>query len=119
MPIPNDYQDIVDTLLEKSSNGQAHWKRGQYGVEIEIDDARFSIWGGNDEHTGEAFVAFALNDASGVTLDSWYVDERDSGYDQMRLLFAAAKRYADGIPQRLKGIREQLAKATSIGKPEK
>jgi len=119
MPIPNDYEDIVETLLEKSNSGLARWRSGQFGVEIELEDARFTMWSGNDEHTGDAFVAFALNNVNGATLDSWYVDDGDSDYDKMRLLFAAAKRYADGIPQRLKSIKEQLANATSIGKAEK
>lgn len=119
MPIPADYCEIVDSLLDKSNKGLAHWTRGQFGVQIELDDARFTMWSGTDEHTEEAFVAFSLNAANGATLDSWFVDERDSDYDQMRLLFAAAKRHADGIPERLKNIKEQLAKATMIGKEKK
>ncbi|GAA6142603.1 hypothetical protein [Hydrogenophaga sp. 5NK40-0174] len=119
MPIPNDYKDIVTTLLEKTNSGRVHWKRTRFGIEVQVDKSGFKLWSGTDEHTDEAFVAFALNDMTGTTIDSWYVDAGDSDFDRMNLLFIAAKRYAQGIPQKLRELKEAMSNQDYLGAPEK
>ncbi len=118
MTIPNDYKDIVTTLLEKTNNGRVHWKKGRFGIEVQVDKSGFKLWSGTDEHTDEAFVGFALTDMKGATMDSWYVDASDSDFDSMNLLFAAAKRYAYGIPQRLTELKEAMSNQEYLGSPE-
>jgi hypothetical protein len=119
MPIPSDYRDIVASLLTKTDNGRVHWTRGRFGIEVEVEKSIFTLWAGTDENSEQAFVAFSLNDANGSTLDSWYVDENDEDYDLMRRFFAAAKRYAHGIPQRLSFLKESIASLGYIGQKQK
>ena len=119
MPIPSDYRDIVVSLLEKTDTGHVHWKRERFGIEVEVENSKFTLWAGTDENSDEAFVAFSLNEANGATLDSWYVDENDEDYDLMRRFFAAAKRYAHGIPQRLSSLKESIENLGYVGDPEK
>jgi hypothetical protein len=118
MPIPKDYKDIVTTLLEKTNTGRVNWKKSRFGIEVKVEKSGFKLWSGTDEHTDEAFVAFALNDVNGATIDSWYVDAGDVDYDQMTLLFAAAKRYAHGIPQRLSELKNAISNLEFLGDPE-
>ncbi|TYC60720.1 hypothetical protein ETQ85_04800 [Zoogloea oleivorans] len=118
MPIPKDYKDIVTALFEKTNAGRVNWKNSRFGIEVKVDKSKFKLWSGTDENTDEAFVAFALNDLNGSTMDSWYVDEGDADYDQMTLLFSAAKRYANGVPQRLSELKNVILKLDFLGESE-
>jgi hypothetical protein len=115
MTIPKDYIDIVNRLLRMTNEGRVNWKAGTFGVEVNIEKSRFSMWAGTDEHTDEPFVAFALLSSNGQTLDSWFVDSSDDDFALMNNLHSAAKRYAGGIPQRLVELRSILESAKTIG----
>jgi hypothetical protein len=119
MPIPNDYHEIVNMLANKTDKGAVHWRSEKFDVSVVFDGARFAIWAGNDEHSEEPFVAFALQDSSGSTLDSWYVEEDEgSDYTLMHHLYKAAKRHAMGVPTKLKQLRDSLAAAEEVGDPK-
>ena len=116
MTIPSDYRDIVQMLAAKTDEGKVHWRRDTFELGVELEDTKFSLWAGNDEHTEVPFVAFALHGSNGATLDSWYVEEGDDHYSLMHRFYTAAKRHAAGVPQKLKSIKELLAKTDTVGK---
>lgn len=119
MSIPSDYADIVQMLLAKTDSGNVHWRKEKFDISVAIDGSRFSLWAGNDENSEEPFVAFALQDENGTTLDSWYVEENEgSAYAVMHRLYIAAKRQAHGVPSKLKQLRDKLAAAKEVGTPD-
>ena len=116
MAIPNDYREIVNLLVDKTKEGQVNWRSDRFNIYVFFEGARFIMWAGNDENTDEPFVAFGLGDKSGATLDSWFVDEREvPDYSTMFELYKSAKRYAAGVPDKLKKLREGLASSNAIG----
>lgn len=118
MPIPADYQDIVNQLVKKTEHGAVYWRQDKFGIRVGFESSQFSLWAGDDEHTGEPFVAFALQDQDGSTIDSWYVEEHEGqDYSVMYQLFTAAKRHAAGVPEKLRALRAKLAEADKIGSP--
>lgn len=119
MAIPNDYREIVKLLVEKTNEGQVNWRTDRFNIFVFFEGARFIMWAGTDENTDEPFVAFGLGDRSGATLDSWYVDEHDKpDYSIMFDLYKSAKRYAAGVPDKLKKLKEGLASSNAIGFPD-
>lgn len=115
MAIPNDYKDIVETLYSATDEGRVKWSQARFGFEVAVQGSRFQIWSGTDEENGQAFVAFALTDEKGKTLDSWYVDESEPEYEWMHKLFYGAKRQALGISKILAGLKEVFDKGGVIG----
>lgn len=116
MAIPNEYIEIVKLLVEKTKEGQVNWRSDRFSIYVFFEGARFIMWAGNDENTDEPFVAFALGDKKGATLDSWFVEGREvSDYSIMFELYKSAKRYAAGVPDTLKKLREGLTSSNAIG----
>jgi hypothetical protein len=118
MPIPNDYKEIIAKLANKTDNGKVHWRKEKFDISVAIDKSRFSIWAGNDERSEEGFVAFALQDAKGATVDTWYVEEGDEDYSQMLQFFGSAKRHALGVPATLRKLEESISNASEIGESD-
>lgn len=119
MPMPPDYRELVDLLSEKTEQGMVHWNSDRFDVSVVFEGSRFAVWAGTDENSEEPFVAFALQDLKGATLDSWYVEEHEGAdYTRMHNFFKSAKRHALGLPDKLKQLRESLAKASEVGKPK-
>jgi hypothetical protein len=115
MQIPNDYREIVNMLAEKTESGKVHWRKEKFDISVAIEKSRFSIWAGNDEHTERGFVAFALQDSKGATVDSWFVEEGDDDYPLMQRFHGAAKRHALGVPAKLRQLAESISNASEIG----
>lgn len=117
MPIPTDYQEIISTLADKTDAGLVHWQSDRFTtISVTFDSSRFKLWSGNDEHTNEPFIAFALQTEDGQPLDSWYVEEGEGEpCTRMHLFLRAATRYVRGVPATLKRLREKMALAESIG----
>ena len=108
MPIPIDYVGVIEQLEESTLAHILEWKNQKFGFETAIANSKFSIWAGDDGDTGIPFVAFAMLDESGNTLDSFYVEPDDDDYETMRLFFSMAKRYALKIPSRLESVKKAL-----------
>lgn len=108
MPIPVDYEDIIQSLTTNTEAGHLNWTSNVFGYKAEIANSQFSTWAGNDEETDVPFVAFALNDLSGNTLDTWFIEPYDDDYERMRIFHALAKRHALQIPDRLAKIKTAL-----------
>lgn len=115
MPIPTEYRDIVQMLASKTNEGNVNWQKGVYDISITINNSKFTIWAGTDEHTDEPFVAFALKDADGSAIDSWFVDESDFDYAEMLRLHKSAKRHALGVPNRLKELEKLISQMKTVG----
>lgn len=118
MPIPSDYQNIVDNLLSATEAGRAKWGRTKFGFDISILESKFIIWSGTDEESDQGFVSFALADDAGKNLDTWYVDETDSDYDKMQRLCNGAKRQALGIAKLLSSLQVAIQSGEIIGKSD-
>lgn len=117
MPIPNDYHQIVSMLIDKTEAGLAHWRQDRFDISVSVGGSKFSIWAGTDEHSEEPFVAFALHDEKGATIDSWYVEENEGPqYHLMHRLYKSAKRRASGVPERLQLLAQKIASSEEIGK---
>jgi len=119
MPIPKDYRDLLNALVGMTDEGRVNWRADSTGVEVVVDDSKFAVWAGTDERTDEGFVAFALQDLTGKTVDSWYVDDGDEHYDLMNVFFLSAKRQALGVPDRLAKLKDSILKSTTVGEPKK
>jgi hypothetical protein len=118
MSIPADYRDIVVALLDKTDQGAVHWRQDKFDIGVSFEGSKFSLWAGHDDNTEEPFVAFALQDDKGATLDSWYVEEHDgTDYTMVHRLYQSAKRHAAGVPEKLRALREKIAAAKEIGSP--
>lgn len=115
MAIPSDYKDILDDLSKATAEGRVRWAATKFDVEVSVSGSKFTLWSGKDVTTKRNFVAFALSDHNGKTLDTWQVDECNPEYDFMRDLYAGARRKAMEIPQRLASIREEFSKSGMIG----
>jgi hypothetical protein len=119
MPIPNEYREVVNLLSDKTDDGLVHWRSEKFDVSVVFEGSRFALWAGNDENSEEPFVAFALQDLSGTTLDSWYVEGHEGiDYTRMHNFYKSAKRHALGLPDKLRKLRESLASAKEIGLPK-
>ena len=118
MSIPTDYRDIVVVLADKTEQGSVHWRQDKFDIGVSFEGTKFALWAGNDEHTDEPFVAFALQDENGVTLDSWYVEESyGTDFTMVQRLYKAAKRHAAGVPEKLRALKAKIATAKEIGSP--
>jgi hypothetical protein len=115
VPIPTEYSDIINILLEAAREGRVRWQGGRYAAVVSVSGSQFAIWAGTDEETGDPFVAFALQDPQGESLDNWYVDQGDVGYEVMRELHQRARRQTQGIPQRLESLKKALKSSKVIG----
>lgn len=119
MSMPVEYRQIIQTLLFKTNQGVAHWKQETFQLAVTFGDSKFAMWAGSDEHSDEPFVAFALQDASGKTIDSWFVEQVDGeDYTMTRSLYTSANRRALGVPEKLRSLQERLAAADRIGDDE-
>jgi hypothetical protein len=115
MPIPKDYRDILETLAQATEEGRVSWHKGTGRVEVSVSGTRFAVWAGTDEETEQAFVALALLEKDGKTIDTWFLDAGDPDYDFMAHLHGDARRHAMGVPERLAAIRAALSKMDNIG----
>lgn len=109
MPIPTDYREIINSLAEKTNEGDLRWKKDKFSLALPIDKSKFSIWAGNDEHSDEPFVAFGLYEDDSTVVDTWFVDQSDSDYSTMNQLYKSANRQARGVPQRLKALNALIS----------
>jgi len=108
VPIPNEYVDIVETLLLATRGRRVRWRIGSHGISVGIAGSQFAVWAGTDEQTARPFVSFALQDAKGEILDSWNVDMGEREYEPMNELYQTAIRQAKGIPEKLKELQKTL-----------
>jgi len=121
MPIPNDYRDICEMLLEATKKGLVNWIEEAGTFEVRLPEYNFEIWSGTDELGQRSFVAVGLKDPSerrGL-LDSWYVEEGDKDYDLIFALFGEARRKARRLPEKLDSLRNLLKSGSTIGEIEK
>lgn len=119
MPIPSDYQEIIGALVQATRIGRVPWRTGPAAeFVVPVSGSKVAIWAGTDEETDRAFVSFALQDAAGQLLDTWFVDLGDEHYGLMYELYQGAKRQGRGIPQKLESIREALRSGKAFGEGE-
>lgn len=110
MPIPAEYEDLLENLLSKSRRGTVEWREAAGNKsKFYIAFSRFALEmfdGTNNDDSG--FIVVALRGDSGNPLDSFWVDEGDAGYGQLRELHALARRKARRIDVALAELKAEL-----------
>lgn len=115
MPIPKDYVEIINMLNTATQDGRVRWKRSTTGkIVVLVPPSQFEVWAGTDDETEREFVAFGMREANQL-VDNWHLDEGDVGYGLMSDLYQSAKRQAFGVPDKLQGFKDLLAKKGPIG----
>jgi hypothetical protein len=117
MPIPHEYREIIDMLIEATAQSRVVWveKSGGTTVLVHLPEFDVEIWSGSDESETE-FVAVGLKvQHSKSYIDNWYVEEGDEHFDKLLLLFRAAQRRARNIDEKLQTLRNYLAHPGKIG----
>ncbi len=106
MPIPEDYRDICQMLIEATQAKRVKWtaKKGGF-VGVQLPDFRFELWNGFDQESNTEFVGVGLKDVKGILFDNWYVEEGDQDFDLLRGLWGSASRQAAGVADKLEVLR--------------
>lgn len=119
MPIPNDYRDICEMLLDATYEGRVNWTEVGLSLVVRLPEYKFEIWSGTDNENERAFVAVGLKGHTERGLiDNWYVEEGDNDYDMMFTLFSQARRKARRLPEKLDSLRKLLKSDSTIGEVE-
>lgn len=115
MSMPEVYQNLINALEDKTLNGQLKWNNDD-GENFDSIYSSFigegnivKIWSGVDE-TGREYVSFSLHNELGYRLDSWYVDEGERGFNQMKNLYDTVRRNANGVLETLHNLEVILSK---------
>jgi hypothetical protein len=122
MPIPNDYRDICEMLLDATNEGRVNWiEKSSKTFVVRLPEYIFEIWSGTDELDEKIFVAVGLRDyfSESGFLDNWYVEEGDNDFDILLALFSEARRKARRLPEKLDSLRKLLKSDSTIGEVEK
>jgi hypothetical protein len=118
MPIPNDYLDICEMLLDATMKGRVNWTEEGLFFAVRLPEYRFEIWSGTDEEN-RPFVAAGLRGPTDRgLLDNWYVEEGDKDYNMMFRLISEARRKARRLPEKLDSLRKLLKSGSIIGEFE-
>src|SRR5262249_9795725 len=100
MPIPDDYRDICQMLLEATRARRVKWIEKGGTIAVQLPDFDVEIWSGSDERTDREFVAVSLKESQKL-LDNWYVEEGDEDFAALHDLWDTARRQARGVPKKL------------------
>jgi hypothetical protein len=116
MPIPDNYRDICEKLLEVSEAGRVNWLEEGATYTVRFPKFNLDIWSGLDMESDKQFVALGLKDPSGGgLLDNWYVDEDDRDFEGLRALYASARRHSSRVRENLEELRRLLGSKDRIG----
>lgn len=113
MPIPSTYREFVKEIANATAANRLNWKDESNNISnslsMDINGTTFKIWSGTDGETNEPFVSMAMSDqATGTSLDNWFVDYGDQDYYLMQEIYSSAARQARGISQRLSSILDVI-----------
>ena len=116
MPIPSDYQEICQMLLEATRERRVKWLDKGTSVTVQLPSFNLELWSGQDERTDTVFVAVGLREKDSQKLfDNWYIEEGDVDYHLLNDLWTSARRQAKGVPQKLDTLRDLLRSGGEIG----
>ena len=101
MPIPDNYREVCEMLLEATNAGRVNWVEEGGSFVVRLPKYNLDIWSGTDECDEKQFVALGIKDPSGRGyLDNWYVEEGDLDFQILKTLYESAKRHARRVPQK-------------------
>jgi hypothetical protein len=115
MPIPEDYRDICEMLLDATRRNRVKWIEKGGSIAVQFAGLNLEIWSGNDELSERAFVAVGLKDSKSNLIDNWYVEEGDDGFAELHELWSSARRRARDVPKKLEALRKLLRSGGEIG----
>lgn len=116
MPIPEDYQDICQMLLDATRQNRVKWEDEGASIGVRLPDLTIEIWSGTDERSEQEFVGVGLKDPATLRLiDEWYVEDGDKNFVLLHDLWDEARRKARRIPEKLEALRQLLKKGCEIG----
>lgn len=108
MPIPDDYREICEMLLDATRANRVKWIEARGIIAVKLPKFNLEIWSGTDEANKE-FVAVGLKDPKDNQLiDNWYLEEGDADFAPLVELWKSARRQARDVPAKLEAIREFL-----------
>jgi hypothetical protein len=116
MPIPDNYRDICEMLLEASNALRVNWvEEGGFFV-VRFPQFDLNIWSGVDRDSEKQFVALGLKEPGGRgLLDNWYVEEGDRDFEALQALYASAKRQSHQVAEKLEELRRVLRGKGKVG----
>jgi hypothetical protein len=116
MPIPNEYRDICEMLLEATNEGRVAWTEKSGTLIVRLPEFNLELWSGTDDRDQTDFVAVGLKDPRGQRLiDNWYVQEGDKDFEMLRILNGSALRQVRRISEKLDTLREMLRSGNKVG----
>jgi len=116
MPVPYEYKDICNMLLDATKQGRVNWFERGGSFVVRLPEFDFEIWSGTDEGNEMRFVAVGLKDPKGRgLLDDWFIEEGSREFEEVSELCDAARRYAHRVSQKLEQMRGLLQSGRRIG----
>ncbi|MEX1017492.1 MAG: hypothetical protein WDZ31_12185 [Phycisphaeraceae bacterium] len=125
MPIPEEFQTIVNKLIQKTKSGNVNWREaadaGQFfvpigDVTISLDRSSRKTRSAQRLVTAKTVIFRVLNSEASL-VDSFTVssvsDEED--FDRMNLLYEGAKRRARRVDEVIESIDNELDSEGEIG----
>jgi hypothetical protein len=114
MPIPDNYRDICQMLLEASNAGRVNWVEDGANFIVRLPQFNVHLWAGVEDE--KRFVAFGLKDpGTKGYLDNWWLEEGDQDFETLQKLYASAKRSANRLPDKLEELRALLKSNNKVG----
>jgi hypothetical protein len=114
MPIPSNYRDICEMLINASDAGRVNWLEEGDTLVVRLPDYNLNLWSGEEE--GRRFIALGLKTPGQKGLiDNWYVDEGDEDFAALQRLWGAARHNSHRVAQKLDELRRLLQSADKIG----
>lgn len=117
MPIPSEYAEVCDLLLEATKERRVNWLPGGFStVRVQLPEYSFEIWGGSDAQDEVGFVAVGLRESGARTLfDNFHLEEGDPDYRKLHDLWTNAQRQVRRVDEKLGVLRDLLKRDSEVG----
>jgi hypothetical protein len=119
MPIPKEYREVCEMLLNATEDDRVIWVAEGGNVAVHLPDFSLVMWAGTDDQSNKGFVGMGLRAAkeSREQIDNWYIEEGEEEFTLMTRLYGSARRYTGGVAQNLTVLRDLLNSGKRVGTP--
>ncbi len=114
--IPNNYQKLIDKLIDKTQRNQAIWDKTSRENEYKLELGKGSITVDNWEHEFEMHVDINLRNDRGDIVDSISRTKGTVDYDSIMQLHTVAKKSFYKVDETIDSIFKELDSDKIIGK---
>lgn len=115
--IPDAYRDIILRLSKRTKKGEVIWNSlsgtaysvsiGAYSLAIQIRDAR--------PFRSDSEYAFLLYNSTGMTIDTFEIDDSDNDYSLVEELFLMVRRRVLGVGEAIAALSKALDSEEDVG----